>query len=61
MALFTQVAEFYGNFDPLVARVQKMLEEASTVEKNQVSQYLGNLLSFGTVKAKKREGNNNEQ
>jgi hypothetical protein len=44
MALFTQVAEFYGNFDPLVARVQKMLEEASTVEKNQVSQYLGNEL-----------------
>jgi hypothetical protein len=38
----TQVAEFYGNFDPLVARVQKMLEEAKTVERNQVSQYLGN-------------------
>ncbi len=44
MALFTQVAEFYGNFDPLVAKVQKMLEEANTVEKNQVSQYLGNQL-----------------
>jgi hypothetical protein len=47
MALFTQVAEFYGNFDPLVARVQKMLEEASTVEKNQVSQYLGNQCTKG--------------
>lgn len=40
----TQVAEFYANFEPQVNAVQRMLDEAKTVEKSGLSKYLGTML-----------------